>query len=337
VTNAVATTSPRNLKEFLEKNIGSIREVAAGMLTPERMVRLVAAAASRDEQLAKCTPLSILRSLSQAASMGLEPFDGRSEVHLVPRWNRKALNGRGALEATCLVGYPGLIRLAMETKLVNVLDAQIVYEKDEFDYALGDDPYVKHRPSLHKDRGPRVAVYAIAKMATGERRIEIIPYHEVEAIRDRSVDKDKFSPWKSDESEMARKTGLRRLAKYLPKSRALAAALEHQAKTEAGEYFDAEPARPGDAPSEPGRVMVVGESGELTYDWSVEDTANFHTACDTLMELATKAGETEPEAEHRIRFYRDQKDAGENPDTVLNRMAASTEKLMKKISHPGAK
>lgn len=327
MNNQVNTAKP-DLKGFLEKHIASVQSVAAATLTPDRMVRLVCAAASRDEQLAKCSPMSILRSLAQAASMGLEPFDGRNEVHLVPRWNKKGNGGRGCLEATCLIGYPGLIRLAMDTGKVNYMDAQVVHEKDEFDYGLGDEPFVKHKPSLSKDRGAKIAVYAIAKMVTGEKKVEIIPWHEIEAIRDRSVDKDKFSPWKSDEGEMGRKTGIRRLSKYVPKSAALARALEVQAKTEAGEYFeDAEVMRPGDAnPPELGSVQIEG-----FWQWNEKDTSDFHAFCDELQESCIHAGLTETETNEKIAYYKSQKDSGEDsPEKVLNRMAAAAAELDKK-------
>lgn len=311
MSNEVRTTEAPDLKGYLMKHISVINDVAASTLTPDRMVRLVCAAVSKDAQLAKCSPMSILRSVAQAASMGLEPFDGRNEVHLVPRWNKHAK----CLEATCLVGYPGLIRLATDTGKTNYLDAQVVYAKDDFDYGLGDEPFVKHRPYLGKDRGERIAVYAVAKLATGERKIELIPYHEIQEIRDRSVDSDKFSPWKTDESEMARKTGIRRLAKYLPKSKALAAALEHQARTEAGRHFDeVMPTgfRPGDAPVVDERQTEQNGDGQEVFIWTETDIANFHTACDVMDSM----GATEDQIAH----YKSQKDAGEDPQKVLNRM-----------------
>jgi recombination protein RecT len=325
MTGEVRTVKP-DLKGFLEKHIGSVQAVAAATLNPERMTRLVCAAASRDEKLASCSPMSILRSLAQAASMGLEPFDGRNEVYLIPRWNKKANGGKGGMEATCLVGYPGLIRLATDTGKVNYLDAQVVHEKDEFDYALGDDPFVKHKPTLSRDRGPKIAVYAIAKLATGEKKVEIMPWHEVEAIRDRSKDgKDAFSPWKTDGSEMGRKTGIRRISKYLPKSQALANALEVQAKTEAGEYFDADVVRPGDAnPPEVG--VSTNEDG--FWVWSEEDKVSFLNMMDDLKEACIKAKLTETATEEKIGFYMEQKRACEDsPEKVMNRVHTAIEGL----------
>lgn len=324
-------TKAPDLKGFLEKHIASVQSVAAATLTPDRMVRLVCAAASRDEKLAACSQMSILRSLAQAASMGLEPFDGRNEVYLVPRWNKKGNGGKGCMEATCLVGYPGLIRLATDTGRVKNIEARVVYGKDTFDVEYGDSPRVIHKPSFDKDRGEIVAVYAVAHLLDGRTQFEVMPRHEVDAVMERSKDgKDGFSPWKSDYAEMARKTSVRRLCKYLPKSQALAAALEVQAKTEAGEHFeDAEVLRPGDC-----NVPEVGSSQEDgVWIWSEEDILKFNNACDDLQEACIKAKMSESETDAKIDFYRQQKDGGDvSPEKVLNRMYTAMAGLDKKAT-----
>lgn len=329
MSGEVRTTKP-DLKGFLEKHIASVQSVAAATLNPERMTRLVCAAASRDEKLAACSPMSILRSLAQAASMGLEPFDGRNEVHLVPRWNKKGNGGKGCLEATCLVGYPGLIRLATDTGKVQNIEARVVYAKDFFEVDYGVAPKITHRPSFEKDRGDIIAFYAVAHFPDGPCQFEVMARHEVDAIMERAKDgKDGFSPWKSDYAEMGRKTAVRRLAKYLPKSQALAVALEVQAKAEAGEYFDGEVLRPGDAnPPELGSTIHDG-----VWAWSDEDTANFHTFCDELLEACIKAGLSESESNEKINFYKAQKDGGvDAPEKVLNRMAAAAAALDQKTA-----
>lgn len=324
-----------DLKGFLEKNINAIEAVASATLTPERMVRLVCAAASRDPQLAKCTPLSILRSLAQAASMGLEPFDGRNEVHLVPRWNKKA-NG---LEATCLVGYPGLIRLATETGKVRNVEARVVYQQDVFSVDYGISPKIEHHPSFARDRGPIIAVYAVAFLPDGGVQFEVMAAHEVEDIRDRSKDKDVFSPWKSDFAEMARKTAVRRLCKYLPKSTPLAKALEIQAKAEAGEYIEheaeAEVLRPGDANVLQPPTTDLDGDGNVVHIWTDEDNADFFTSCDVLLELASKAGYNEAEIDAKIDLYRAQKNSGLSADVVLRRMGAACQRYQTEFKQTG--
>lgn len=328
MSTAVNTRKPANLKEFLENHIESVKSVAAKTLTPERMVGLVCAAASRDEKLASCTPLSILRALAQAASMGLEPFDGRNEVHLVPRWNSKAKGGEGAMEATCLPDFRGLIRLAVDTGKVRNIEARSVRKNDIFEVEMGDSPKLTHKLPGFTDRGEIVGFYAIAFYPEGGSTFEVMSLAEVEAIRDRSKDKGGFSPWKTDFEEMGRKTVVRRLSKYLPKkSVELGNALEVQAKTEAGEYFDVDVARPGDAPEiEDKSAREVDGDGKAKWIWSKEDTADFHTALDVLDALMIKANYSEKELKDKIDFYQEQKDSGlEAPHVVLRRMAAASD------------
>lgn len=319
----VRTTKP-DLKGYLSKNLASIQSVASQVITPDRMVKLVLAAASREPKLAECSPLSVLRSMMQAAELGLEVCSGKNEAYLVPRWNSKAK----CLEATFLPGYQGLIKLARESGSVRNVEARIVHAKDFFEVEQGTAPVIRHRPSFEKDRGDIVAVYAVAFLPDGGSQFEVMAKYEVDEIRDRSKDKDGFSPWKSDYSEMARKTVVRRLAKYLPKTAAFAKALEVQAKAEAGDYdLDGEVIRPGDAnPPELGSGKADG-----FWVWSEEDTANFHTACDVLYAQCDQAGLPEAERDAKIDFYRMQKDAGEDsPEKVLNRMATAGEGLKPK-------
>lgn len=320
--NQVRTVKP-DLKGFLNKHVDAIQDVASKTVTPDRMVRLVLAAASREPKLAECTPLSVLRSLMQAAELGLEVCSGKNEGYLIPRWNGKAK----VLECTFLPGYQGLIRLAVDSGKIRNIEARVVYAKDEFSVEYGDIPRVIHKPSFSKDRGAIAAVYAVAFMPDGSRTFDVMPIHEVEEIRDRAKDgKDGFSPWKSDFAEMARKTAVRRLAKYLPKSKEFAAALEIQAKTEAGDVFDVEPevVRPGDAnpPEEERSTLQDNGDGERLWVWSDEDKLKFNNACDDLEAAAKEAGLTPDESDAKIRFYQDQRDqCVESPDTVLRRIS----------------
>lgn len=325
--NQVRTTKP-DLKGFLNKHVDAIQDVALKTVTPDRMVRLVLAAASKEPKLAECTPLSVLRSLMQAAELGLEVCSGKNEGYLIPRWNGKSKQ----LECTFLPGYQGLIRLAVDSGKIRNIEARVVYAKDEFSVEYGDIPRIIHKPSFAKDRGAIAAVYAVAFMPDGSRTFDVMPIHEVEEIRDRAKEKDGFSPWKTDFAEMARKTAVRRLAKYLPKSKEFAAALEIQAKTEAGDVFDIEPevVRPGDsnAPEAEQSTLQDNGDGERLWVWSDEDKLAFNNSCDDMEACAKAAGLTPEESDTKIRFYQDQRDGCvEEPARVLNRMRCAMDNM----------
>lgn len=329
MTTEVRTTKP-DLKGYLAKNLASIQSVASQVITPDRMVKLVLAAASREPKLAECSPLSVLRSMMQAAELGLEVCSGKNEAYLVPRWNSKAK----CLEATFLPGYQGLIKLARESGSVRNVEARIVHAKDFFEVEQGTAPVIRHRPSFEKDRGDIVAVYAVAFLPDGGSQFEVMAKYEVDDIRDRSKDKDGFSPWKSDYSEMARKTVVRRLAKYLPKTAAFAKALEVQAKAEAGDYdLEGEVIRPGDAnPPELGSTQVEG-----FWEWSEDDKITFLNMLDDLKEACIKAKLSETDTDEKIAFYMEQKRSGEDSpakvmDKVHNAITALEGKAKKAVN-----
>ena len=93
----------------------------------------------------------------------------------------------------------------------------MVYKADAFDYELGDEERIKHKPHLGEERGAPVAVYAIARTKDGAVYREVMSVGEVEKIR-RASKAANAGPWVDHWGEMARKTVIKRLAKRLPSS-----------------------------------------------------------------------------------------------------------------------
>jgi recombination protein RecT len=111
----------------------------------------------------------------------------------------------------------GLRKKVRNSGEIATWDVHAVYENDAFDFELGDDPYIKHKPALGK-RGRIVAVYSVATLKGGEKSRDVMTIEEVEAIRAKS--RSAKGPW-SDPTfypEMAKKTVARRHAKVLPMS-----------------------------------------------------------------------------------------------------------------------
>jgi recombination protein RecT len=93
-------------------------EVMPKHMTPERMLSLVYAAATKTPKLFDCTTASLGMCLMTCAEMGLEPGQA-GHVYLIPRFNSKT----NAMECTILVGYKGLCELARRSSQVATLDA----------------------------------------------------------------------------------------------------------------------------------------------------------------------------------------------------------------------
>ena len=223
------------LKAALERSLPNIRDIAAKHLTPERLVKVVLGAASRTPLILDCTPISVVKAVLQAAELGLEPGSSLGEFWLVPFKNGKT----GQREVQGIPGYRGLISLARRTGEIANLYAEAVYEGDNFDVELGLEPRLVHKPDFDNEKreDPKHLrfVYAVARFKDGSFQFTVMSRKQVEAIRRRSKAGDS-GPWVSDYEEMAKKTVLRRLAKYLPMSVEMAKAMELQARAEAGNF-----------------------------------------------------------------------------------------------------
>lgn len=220
----------------------ALPSTVARYLTPERMTKITLAALSRTPLLLQCTPESVLRSVMDAAALGLEPSGGvLGHAYLVPYRNNKT----GRYEAQLIVGYRGLIDLARRSGQIASVEAHVVYEADEFEIEFGRDPRLMHKPSFAPERGGIIAAYVVAQLKDGAKHCEFMTIAEIEEVRSRSRARDN-GPWRTDYAEMCRKTVVRRAAKYWPLSAELSSALDIEARAEdGGDYEIAE------LPSEP--------------------------------------------------------------------------------------
>ena len=119
------------------------------------------------------------------------------------------------------------------------MTATLVHEADEFSAEGGDSPRVTHRFNpFSTDRGDVIGVYASAQFASGRMVHEIMSRAEIDTIRSNA---GTDYVWKSHFGEMARKSAVRRLTKYLPRTEETSRAL-HYTETEYSAQGDNEPA-----------------------------------------------------------------------------------------------
>lgn len=215
-------------------------------LTPDRLAKITLSAISRSPQLLQCTPQSVLLSVMQAASLGLEPSGPLGHAYLVPYKND------GQYEAQLIVGYRGFIALARRSGEIESVAAHAVYSRDSLRVNLSQGeishtPYMPELPAEEKffamsaeevddltSRGRLIAVYCVAKFIGGGQHVDFMTVGDVEKVRLRSRARDN-GPWKTDYVEMAKKTVVRRAAKYWPLSTELSSALDAEGRAEAGE------------------------------------------------------------------------------------------------------
>jgi recombination protein RecT len=154
---------------------------------------------------------SFFNACMKAAQDGLLP-DGREGA--IVEYNDRQ---RGPI-AQWMPMIAGIRKKVRNSGEITDWNAHVVYENDAFEFELGDDPFIKHKPALD-DRGKPIAVYSIAKFKTGEVSREVMSIKEVEKVRAVSRAKDnQRGPWVQWWEEMARKTVARRHSKVLPMS-----------------------------------------------------------------------------------------------------------------------
>ncbi len=179
---------------------------------------------NKSPYLQKAEPTSILKAVMNLAQVGLTLNPISKFAALVPRYNSSTKQVECVLEPM----YQGLAKLLTDSGSVKSIKCYVVYEGDDFLFDYSEpDAIVKHKPyfTIGKEKGKTMCVYSKATLADGSIHCEIMAFADVCDVRDRSESykaykdgKTKSCIWVSDESEMCRKTVIKRHYKYLPKT-----------------------------------------------------------------------------------------------------------------------
>lgn len=176
-------------------------------LTADRMARLALTAFSTTPTLQECDPKSIAGAMMSASTMGLEiGVDG--QCFLI------AYKGK----CTCVPGWKGLVDLVSRSGRATVWTGA-VFQGDEFDYALGDSPFIRHRPGEENDPDLMTHVYAVGRVNNSQHPvIEVWTVGKIKKHRDK-YNKQGSKHYSFRDWEMyARKIPLLQVLKYMPKS-----------------------------------------------------------------------------------------------------------------------
>lgn len=174
-------------------------------------VYLARCAQDPKRDLLKCNRDSLKDAFLKCASDGLVP-DGQHAA-IVPFWE----SATKTLVAQYVPMVKGIIKRARELGEVWGMDCEAVFEKDDFFIDLGDPSAPpRHVPPKKGKRGDVVGAWAVFR--DRNRLVIHREYMDREQIdKARNFSKAKNSPaWNDWFSEMARKTVIRRGAKYVP-------------------------------------------------------------------------------------------------------------------------
>jgi recombination protein RecT len=229
---ALGSSQSLTIAQELGSKVSQFEAALAGSgISPKQFVRVIMTAININPDLLNCDRRSLMNAAMRAASDGLKP-DGIDGA-LVP------FEGK----VTWMPMISGIRKKVRRSGEVTSWDVTVVCAKDHFDYELGDDPFIKHKPWMaqplaraddesaedynkrlraHIDRGPATYVYSVANIKGGGKSRDVMSRTEVELVRDtyaRKSKKGEFSPaWRKSFPEMMKKTVARRHAKQLPMS-----------------------------------------------------------------------------------------------------------------------
>lgn len=203
-----APSKGKTINDLFDQMKPAIAQAIPKHLTPDRLLRIATTSIRTNPKLKVCTPESLLGAVMQCAQLGLEPSI-LGHAYLIPYKNK------GVDECQFQIGYKGLIELARRTGQISSIMAQAVYEKDEFEYEYGINEKLKHVPA-DGDRGKVIKYYAYAKFKDGGYSFLVMSRSDIERHRDKFSKTKNFGPWVDHFDEMAKKTVLKGLMKYMP-------------------------------------------------------------------------------------------------------------------------
>ena len=221
MTNENTQLSEKEKVKQFELAISSYEEnlrklLAENGISVARFMQTTINTIKRTPKLLNCDRSSLFGSIFKAAELGLSLSDHSGECYVIPYKN----------QAQFQLAYKGFVELFYRSNVQSIWSS-VVREKDEFSHELGTNPKLVHLPAT-KNRGEAVGAYACAKI-NGETIFVYMNKEEIEKIKEMSpASKSTDSPWNTKDPQkwMWQKTCIKQLAKTLPKSGALASAVQ---------------------------------------------------------------------------------------------------------------
>ena len=216
-TKAVEKKNP-TMRDLVTAQQDAIEIQLAGALNSAAFVRAAISTISQSPQLQQATPQSVLGAIMLAAQLKLEIGSALGHFYLTPR--------KVGDQWTCLpiIGYQGLIELAYRTGRIEKIETFLVREGDVFNYGANSERgrFFDWTPADHDEQRPWTGAVVTAKILGAGTVWAFMPKDKILARKPKN---SANGPWATHEEEMAKKTVVRELAPYLPKSTEFATAV----------------------------------------------------------------------------------------------------------------
>lgn len=163
---------------------------------------------------------SLVDAVTNIAAIGISLNPAQKLAYLVPRDKKICLD----------ISYMGLVQIALDSGSILWAKCEVVYEGEQFELSGVDQPPVHKRDPFSKDRKNENirGVYVVVKTNHGDYLTDCMSKDEIDAIMKRSTayKSGKPCPWRTDYTEMAKKTVIKRAYKMWPKTDRLATAID---------------------------------------------------------------------------------------------------------------
>lgn len=191
-----------------------LRMVLPPYIPIEKFQRVTITAINKNPQLVEADRLSLLNACVECATDGLLPNGKEAALVIYNTKDRQTNLWKKMVRYMPMVA--GIYKLAHNSGEFKVFRSELVHKNDVFEYELGFDVTLTHKPAL-ADPGDVTHAYSVVIMQDGTRDIEVMRLNEIKDVQGAS--KAENGPWDGPFwGEMARKTVIRRHAKRLPLS-----------------------------------------------------------------------------------------------------------------------
>ena len=214
------------VRGWFEAQKGEIARAVPRHIDPERLVRVALTACVQNPKLLNCTRESLMQATLQSASLGLMPDGVMGQAYLLPYGDK----------ATFQIGYQGLIELAYRTDRIAAIIADVVHEKDKFEFyrSVAEDHFL-HRPyEGDGDPGAATHSFCIIRRKDGTASVTVLPKSKIEREHRAHSRAKNDGPWVQHWEAMARKTAILVALKYEQKSTELAKAIAVEERVDQG-------------------------------------------------------------------------------------------------------
>lgn len=189
--------------------VGKLNEVWTSPQMANSFMSSVISVANGNPQLRKAEPMSIIGAAMVAATMQLQVVPTLGQCYIIPYGNKAQLQ----------VGYLGLIQLCQRSGQFKKILAASVHEGEYVSGDEFDEDYVFDKKQKKSDK--IIGYMAKFELLNGFTKTA---YWDVETVKAHATKYSQAfrsgynSPWKSDFDGMAKKTVLKSILKFAPKS-----------------------------------------------------------------------------------------------------------------------